>query len=100
MYYKDEIFWVTQKTMAELFDVNVPAISKHLNNIFADQELELEATVSKMEIVQQEGERQVKRVVDFYNFGCNYSCRLQIKYKKGYSISSMGDKGILCVRPK
>lgn len=41
--------------MAELFDVNVPAISKHLQNIFDEGELEKEATVSKMEIVQNEG---------------------------------------------
>lgn len=51
--------WLTQKAMAELFDVNPPAISKHLNNIFAEGELVREATVSKMEIVQTEGVRQV-----------------------------------------
>jgi len=44
--------------MAELFEVNVPAISKHLSNIFEEGELEREATVSKMEIVQQEGKGQ------------------------------------------
>ena len=42
---------MTQKAMAELFDVNVPAISKHLSNIFEEGELFKEATVSKMEIV-------------------------------------------------
>lgn len=51
--------WLTQKAMAELFDVNPPAISKHLNNIFAEGELVREATVSKMEMVQTEGVRQV-----------------------------------------
>lgn len=50
--YEDETFWLTQKAMAELFEVNVPAISKHLSNIFEEGELEREATVSKMEIVQ------------------------------------------------
>ena len=49
--FKDETFWMTQKAMAELFDVNVPAISKHLSNIFEEGELFKEATVSKMEIV-------------------------------------------------
>lgn len=53
--------------MAELFGVGVPAISKHLNNIFEDKELQKEATVSKMEIVQVEGTREVKRTSEFYN---------------------------------
>ena len=61
---KDETIWLTQKAMAELFDVEVPAISKHLSNIYADGELALDATVSKMEIVQVEGNRNVKRMVD------------------------------------
>ena len=62
-----ETFWMTQKTMAELFDVNIPAISKHLKNIFDEGELIKETTISKMEIVQKEGDRGVKRLVDFYN---------------------------------
>ena len=64
---KDETIWLTQKAMAELFDVNVPAISKHLQNIFDEGELEKISTVSKMEIVQQEGARSVKRSMEFYN---------------------------------
>ena len=64
---KDETIWLTQKAMAELFGVEVPAISKHLANIFEEGELSVDSTVSKMEIVQQEGSRNVKRKVDFYN---------------------------------
>ncbi|MBP3359837.1 MAG: virulence RhuM family protein [Clostridia bacterium] len=64
---KDETIWLTQKAMAELFDVNVPAISKHLQNIFDEGELDRNSTVSKMEIVQQEGARSVKRTMEFYN---------------------------------
>lgn len=64
---KDETIWVTQRGMAELFGVNTPAISKHLSNIFNEGELSQESTVSKMEIVQKEGEREVSRFVDFYN---------------------------------
>ena len=48
--YKDETIWVTQKAIAELFDVGVPAISKHLKNIFESGELQMEVVVSKMEI--------------------------------------------------
>ena len=50
--YNDETIWATQKSMASLFDVRIPAINKHLTNIFAEGELKKEATVSKMEIVQ------------------------------------------------
>lgn len=64
---KDETIWLTQKAMAELFGVDTPAISKHLSNIYADGELTQDATISKMETVQQEGTRQVKRVQNFYN---------------------------------
>lgn len=65
--YHNESVWCTQKAMAQLFDVGVPAISKHLNNIFAEGELRPTSTVSKMEIVQVEGDREIKRQLDFYN---------------------------------
>lgn len=65
--YRDETVWCTQKAMAQLFDVGVPAISKHLNKIFAEGELRPASTVSKMEIVQVEGDREIKRQLDFYN---------------------------------
>ncbi|MBE9469078.1 MAG: virulence RhuM family protein [Bacteroidetes bacterium] len=64
---RNETIWLPQKKMAQLFDVNVPAISKHLNNIFESGELNREATVSIMETVQNESGRQVKRKVDFFN---------------------------------
>ena len=65
--YKNETIWATQKAMAVLFDVGIPAINKHLTNIFAEGELKKEATVSKMEIVQTEGNREVKRMVELYS---------------------------------
>lgn len=52
---KDETIWLTQKAMAELFGVNVPSVSRHLSNIYGEGELQQEGTVSKIEIVQQEG---------------------------------------------
>ena len=58
-YIMDETLWITQKSMAELFGVNVPDISKHLKNIYKEGELKKEATVSKMEIVQNEGGRKL-----------------------------------------
>ena len=64
---QNDSIWVTQRAMADLFAVNTPAINKHLKNIYEEGELAEESTISKMEIVQTEGSRQVKRNVDFYN---------------------------------
>ena len=64
---KDETVWLTQKGMAQLFDVQPAAISKHLANIYEEGELQPEATCSKMETVEQEGSRQVRRERMFYN---------------------------------
>lgn len=64
---RDETIWLTQKSMAKLFDVDVPAISKHLSNIYDERELMRDSTISKMEIVQKEGNRKVKREQNFYN---------------------------------
>ena len=65
--YQNDSFWLTQKTIAQLFGVEVPAISKHFSNIYEEKELKKEATISKMETVQIEGNREVKRYVDFYS---------------------------------
>ena len=63
----NESFWLTQKNIAQLFGVEVPAISKHLANIYESNELQKEATISILETVQIEGSRNVKRNVEFYN---------------------------------
>ncbi|MBL7719210.1 MAG: virulence RhuM family protein [Flavipsychrobacter sp.] len=63
----DETVWTTQKGMAEIFNVEASAVSKHINNIYQEAELARDRTISKMELVQKEGNREVKRAVDFYN---------------------------------
>lgn len=73
---------MTQKAMAELFDVNVPAVSKHLSNIFEDEELIKESTVSKMEIVQKEGNRNIKREQEFYNLDAIIAVGYRVNSKK------------------
>lgn len=80
--FKDETFWLTQKAMAELFNVNVPAVSKHLQNIYEEGELERDSTISKMETVQQEGERQVRRTVDHYNLDAIIAVGYRVNSKK------------------
>ncbi|MFA6537602.1 MAG: virulence RhuM family protein [Patescibacteria group bacterium] len=67
VFFKDDTLWLTQKKLAELFEVNVPAISKHLDNIYGDGELNKEATVSILETVQFEGGREVNRKVEYFN---------------------------------
>ncbi len=52
VFLKDETVWLTQKAMAELFGVKIPAISKHLSSIFESEELQKEATLSVLETVQ------------------------------------------------
>ena len=79
---KDETIWLTQKAMAELFDVEVPAISKHISNIISEGELKAEATISKMEIVQTEGNRNVKRILDFYSLDAIISVGYRVSSKK------------------
>jgi hypothetical protein len=65
---KNETIWLTQKAMAELFDVQVPAISKHIKNIIVEGELNDSTTISKMETVVNRGFRgEVTEPVDFYN---------------------------------
>ena len=79
---KDETIWLTQKAMAELFGVGVPAISKHLANIYAEGELNEISTVSKMEIVQQEGSRDIKRNMEFYNLDAIISVGYRVNSRK------------------
>ena len=79
---KDDTIWLTQRSMAELFEVEIPAISKHLANIFAEGELTYDSTVSKMEIVQHEGTRDVKRQVVFYNLDAIISVGYRVNSRR------------------
>jgi hypothetical protein len=65
--FNEETFWLTQKRMAELFGVEVPAVNKHMSNIYETGELDRKSTISILETVQQEGSHRVKRNVEFYN---------------------------------
>ena len=80
--YSNETLWMTQSAMAELFDIQKAAVSKHLSNIYADGELDKSATVSKMETVQVEGERRVVRRLDFYNLDAIISVGYRVNSKR------------------
>ena len=80
---KDETIWLTQKAMAELFAVQVPAISKHLKNIFEEGELSESTTVSKMETVVNRGFRgEVTELIDFYNLDAIISVGYRVNSAK------------------
>ena len=79
---RDENLWLTQAKIAELFDVNVPAISTHLNNIYEEGEIQKKATISKMETVQEEGNRQVTRNKDFYNLDAIIAVGYRVNSKR------------------
>ena len=65
--FEKETVWANRMQMAEIFGVNPQAISKHIKNIYREKELERKSTSSKMELVQNESGRIVKRQVDYYN---------------------------------
>ena len=67
MRYEDENIWLTQKMMAELYNVDVRTINYHIGKVFEDSELEGGATIRKFRIVQSEGSRQISREVNHYN---------------------------------
>ena len=80
---RDDTIWLTQKAMAQLFGVNVPAISKHLQNIYDSGELNKNATISKMETVVNRGFRgEVKENVDFYNLDAVISVGYRVNSAK------------------
>ena len=81
-YFRDETVWLTQKAMAEVFNVGVPAISKHIANIYNTGELDKSTTISKMETVVNRGFRgEVSDSVDFYN--------LDVIIAVGYRVNSI-----------
>ena len=82
VYFYDETFWLTQSSMAELFDCSSDNISLHLKNIYAEEELEREATAEKFSVVRQEGARQVSRTLEFYNLDAIIAVGYRVNSKK------------------
>ena len=79
---KDETLWLTQKTMAELFDTERSVITKHLQNVYAEGELEKEATCAFFAQVQDEGDRRVTRQVEIYNLDAIISVGYRVNSQK------------------
>jgi len=90
---KDETIWLTQKAMAALFGVQVPAISKHLKNIYEEGELFENATISKLETVVNRGFRgEVNEVIDFYNLDAIISVGYRVNSVKATAFRQWATK--------
>ncbi len=76
---EDETVWLTQQLMAELFQTTIPNVSMHIRNVYEESELEQEATVKKFLTVRQEGTRQVRRELVFYNLDMIISVGYRVK---------------------
>ncbi len=88
----EETVWLSQEQMAILFNVNVPAINKHIKNILLEDELEEGATISKMEIVRNEGNRKVKRFINIYNLDMIISVGYRVNSIQGIKFRKWANK--------
>jgi hypothetical protein len=81
--FENETLWLTQRLIAELFQVTVPTVNEHLKGIYDDRELVPEATIRKFRIVQSEGARQVERGVDHYNLLAILAVGYRVRSQRG-----------------
>lgn len=81
--FEEESVWLSQKTMAELYQVSVPSVNEHLAHIFDEAELTPEATIRKFRIVQTEGKREVTRAVDHYNLEAILAVGYRVRSARG-----------------
>lgn len=80
---KEETIWLSQRQMAELFDKDVRTINEHIHNIYEVQELDRDPTIRKFQIVQKEGNREVKRKIEMYNLDMIISVGYRVNSKRG-----------------
>ena len=80
---EDETVWLSQQQMASLFNQTKQNISLHINNCFKENELEREATVKNSLTVQKEGNRTIKRKIEYYNLDVVISVGYRVKSKQG-----------------
>lgn len=89
---QDENVWLNVNAIAELFDVQRPAITKHINNIYNEQELDRNSTCSILEQVQKEGNRNVKRKKEYYNLDMIISIGFRVNSKKAIRFRTWANK--------
>lgn len=79
----NETVWLSQKQMSDLFVKDTDTIGLHLKNIFSEEELDSSATTEDFSVVQQEGNRKVKRTIKFYNLDAIISVGYRVNSKRG-----------------
>lgn len=89
---ENETVWLTQQQMADLFGTGRQAITKHLQNIYDNAELDKKATCSILELVRQEGRRIVKRKIEFYNLDTIISVGFRVNTKRGIEFRQWANK--------
>ncbi|HFZ1320475.1 RhuM family protein [Klebsiella aerogenes] len=81
--FESDTIWLSQATMAELYDKDVRTINEHLINIFSEGELAQNSTIRKFRIVRQEGKRQVSREIDHYNLEAILAVGYRVRSSRG-----------------
>ena len=79
----EDSLWLTQPLMADLFQVKVPTINEHLKRLYAEGEIQPEATIRQFLIVRQEGARQVNRSIEHYNLDAILSVGYRVRSQRG-----------------
>ncbi len=97
--YDNEDFWLTQKTMAELFNVKPNTISYHLNEIYETKELIKNSTNRKIRQVQKEGNRNVEREFDFYSLDAIIAVGYRVNSKEATNTKSKSKKLVAFTPP-
>ena len=83
----EETVWLTQQQMAELFSVKENTVTYHIQEIYKTEELEKEGTARKIRVVRKEGNRNVRRTLDYYNLDMIISVGYKVNSKRGVKIA-------------
>lgn len=81
--FEAETLWLSQKVIAELFDVSVPTINEHLKGLISAEEIDPQATIRKFRIVRMEGEREVSRDIEHYNLDAILAIGYRVRSPRG-----------------
>jgi len=90
----DETVWLNRHQMAELFNRDIKTIGKHINNIFEEEELDKNSTVAKFATVQNEGDREIERQIEYYNLDVIISVGYRVKSPQGTKFRQWATKRI------
>jgi hypothetical protein len=93
--FRGETCWLSLNQPAELFQRDKSVISRHISNIYEEGELRREATVAKYATVQKEGDKEVKRQIDFFYFRRDHFRRLSCQVPQGHPVPNLGHRALV-----